>query len=65
MTLTIDQLCVLKDGVRFALERYEAHAEIQPEPKLKAYWAGEAATAAALLGALKDAIRVDVEGGSL
>ena len=65
MTLTIDQLCVLKDGVRHAQERYEAAAAINTDEKLKAYWENEAKTAAGLLGVLKDAIRIDVVGGAL
>lgn len=63
MTLSIDQLCVLKDGARHALERYEAAAAINPDPQVKAYWQAEAQTAAGLLALLKDAIRIDVESG--
>ncbi len=65
MKLSFDQLQVLKDGSKLALERYLANAKVAANAEESAYWATEAVTARQLVSILADALTVEVESVQL
>lgn len=65
MKLSFDQLQVLKDGARLALERYLANAKVAANAGVSAYWATEAVTARQLADLLSDALTVEIESVQL
>lgn len=65
MKLSFDQIQVLKDGTRLALERYLANAKVAANAEVSAYWATEAVTARQLFNLMSDALTVEVESVQL